>query len=278
MEPGTSIGDYALVERVHEGAISEVFRAEKDGRTHAIKILTARSDEQRERLMLEGRTLTMLRHPNLVPVTDLVFTGNRAGIVMDWLSGPTLDVWADAKPDFDRVERVLRGLMDGVERLHKANLVHRDLNPTNVIIVGSGKAEVARIVDLGSIKKRTLAMTRPGTMIGTRGYMAPEQIQGAEVDARTDVFGLGCLLYRMSCGRGPFDAPTDLSSFEAVAAGEYLDPRSVRSDLPTRLARVIKMCLATAPDERPQNVDAIRGLMRRSMFGGGRRKRKRLTG
>ncbi|MFZ5477013.1 MAG: serine/threonine-protein kinase [Myxococcota bacterium] len=257
---GDVVERYAVEALVGQGGMASVWRVRHRtlGSQHALKLLTVVSVRLRDRLLQEGQIQAQLRHPNLVAVTDVVEVHGQPGLVMEFVDGPSLDTWAAPRHPLDvaEAERMFRGVVAGVAEAHARGLVHRDLKPANVLVAPTASGPIPKVADFGLAKvlaEETQAMgqTRSGMAMGTPPYMSPEQIRDTKhVDARTDVFALGCILYELLAGRRAFPQGDMLSCFTAISRGEYPALDAVRPGLPARLVRAVEGCLEIDRDHR----------------------------
>jgi eukaryotic-like serine/threonine-protein kinase len=262
--PGTRLGPYELVSRIGAGGMGEVWRARDTrlDRDVAVKMLPAEfaNDAQlRIRFAREARTIARLDHPHICALFDV----GEDYLVMELLEGESLAERIDRGP-LPVAEAMKYGaqIADALDRAHRAGVIHRDLKPGNVMITRAG----AKLVDFGlaksvAVNDTGVTMERPlttkGVVIGTFQYMAPEQLEGAELDARTDIFALGEVLYEMITGRPPFQGPTREALITAILRGE---PRPVTESqplAPPALEHVIAKCLSKKPDDRWQSAHDI---------------------
>jgi len=256
---GVTLGKYRLVERLGQGGMAQVYKAYQPDldRYVAVKILHPHltGDESfGARFRREARAVAALEHPHIVRVYDFDTDGGLAFIVMEYLEGTSLkerlrDLNRDGElMDLEEVVRIVGALADALDHAHRQGLVHRDLKPSNVIITTSGRPVltdfgVARIVD-------ATAITESGGTLGTPAYMSPEQCMGEPGDARSDIYSLGVLLYRLCTGRVPFDADTPYAIILKHITAPLPPPRSVRPDLPESVERVILKALSKNPEDR----------------------------
>jgi serine/threonine-protein kinase len=225
--PGTKIGPYEVVALLGTGGMGEVYRASDPrlGREVAIKVLpeaTRASPELGARFEREAKVLASINHPNIATIHGLEDLDGSSAIVMELVDGPSLaDLIARGPLSLAETARMATQIADGMSSAHACGIIHRDLKPSNVRIAPDGRV---KILDLGLAKmvasdpgaaleytsredEETLAIeTREGTVIGTAPYMSPEQAVGAPVDARTDVWAFGAVLFEMLSGRRPSPA------------------------------------------------------------------------
>ena len=267
---GSIVDRYRVEAALGSGGVASVFLVRHTvlGSLHALKVLHVTSPVLRERLVREGRLQARLRHPNLVTVTDMVDVDEAPALVLEYVEGPTLAAFlAGGRPALDEALRLFDGIAGGVEHAHAAGILHRDLKPANVLIATRGGAVVPKVADFGLAKAvdETLGeagATRTNTAMGTPQYMAPEQIRNArDVDARADIFALGCLLYELVCGRAAFEGRDTLAVWNAITAGNFTRPGTVRPDLPDRVVRAVEACLQPDPAFRPPTVAHVRQML-----------------
>jgi eukaryotic-like serine/threonine-protein kinase len=276
---GTKLGPYEIQSPLGAGGMGEVYRARDTrlGRDVAIKILPAHlssNAEAKQRFEREARAISSLNHPNICTLYDV---GHQDGIdflVMEFLEGETLATRLAKGPLTS--ELVLKygvEICEGLEKAHKTGVIHRDLKPGNIMITKTG----AKLMDFGLAKATPAApapsssltvtlsgpsadqpLTARGTVVGTFQYMSPEQLEGKEADARSDIFALGAVLYEMATGQRAFTGKTQASIVAAILASEPPPISVVRPMSPPALDRVVKACLAKDPDERFQTVHDLK--------------------
>ncbi|HKH44363.1 MAG TPA: protein kinase [Thermoanaerobaculia bacterium] len=253
-----SIGSYRVEKRLGGGGMGEVFLAYDDrlGRRVAIKRVRRgpELDRQSERFRREARVAARLSHPAVVHVYDLVEDGSGLAIVMEYVEGRTLaELMEEGLPDAVLALRLASDVAEGLAAAHAAGLVHRDLKAENVIVTTEGRA---KILDFG-IAKAVLAaaedesLTAYGMVIGTSRSMSPEQASGGEVDARSDLFSLGVLLYEMLTGRSPFQGSNSLDTLHRVITHHPPPISALRPDLPRDLSTLVELLLAKDREARP---------------------------
>ncbi|MFK7990996.1 MAG: serine/threonine-protein kinase [Sandaracinaceae bacterium] len=280
----TEIGPYRVLRRVATGGMAEIYL----GRQRAIegvdrtiiikKILPKYADDDEFITMFldEARLLAALSHPNIAQVFDLGKAVDAYYLTMEYVRGPTLKkMLARARDKNERLPRkeALGIALQIAEALHYVHerrdevgrplaIVHRDLNPANVLVSFDG---AVKLIDFGIAKAATKVYeTRTGVIKGTYGYIAPEQLVGTiAVDRRADVFALGILLYEMVVGTHPFDVSDEPNLVDRILEARYPRPRSVQSDIPRDLDRLISQCLTPHPSGRPETmrtlIDALAG-------------------
>jgi serine/threonine-protein kinase len=265
---GSTVGRYRVIERLGAGGMGEVYRAHDEplDRDVALKVLPelAAGDEgARASLLAEARAAAALNHPHVCTVHEVGEADGRVFIAMELLVGETLD--RVIPPQGLPVERVVRygtQIADALAHAHGRGVVHRDLKPGNVFVTPRGRVKV---LDFGLAKRlapdeATVAtltaptLTRPGSRAGTPPYMAPELLRGEPIEARSDLWALGVVLYEMACGERPFKGRTvhELSAAILVEA-----PRPLPERVPEALGAVIGRCLEKAPRDRYQSADEV---------------------
>jgi serine/threonine-protein kinase len=274
LAPGTRLGPYEIVEAIGSGGMGDVYRA-RDTRLErdvAVKVLperVARDAEARMRFEREAKAVAALTHPNILAIHDYGSEGGAAYSITELLEGETLRrrINAGAIPWRKAIE-IGAAIADGLAAAHAKGIIHRDLKPENVFITSDGRV---KILDFGiaqlvrsepppsseeidtSVLPTAPMKTEPGAVMCTAGYMAPEQLRGEAVDARTDIFSLGALLYEMATGKPAFIRGTVIDSLSAILT-DNPDVFTVSAKLiPYELARVIQRCLEKKREERFQS-------------------------
>jgi predicted Ser/Thr protein kinase len=267
LEPGSAVGAYAIVREVGRGGMGRVYLATDTrlGRTVALKALAphlVRDPSQRERLRREARSAASLTHPGICTVYALEEIDGDLYIATEFIDGHTLgaEIRAERRPSGDEVLRTAREVAAALASAHARGIVHRDLKPENVMRANDGRLKIldfglARILEEGgpdgaSHTRSAGFATRPGIVLGTPAYMAPEQINGEAVDARADVFAFGVLLYEYACGVHPFAATTELAVVARVLGSEARPLLERCPDVPRGVAAVIARCLRKTPSQR----------------------------
>ncbi len=225
----------------------------------AIKVLDpvlARDASTRRRFLEEARTLARFQHRGIVRVTDSVVDSDQgvAGFVMELLPGHTLNKHLELHGQLAPREatELVAELLDALHYCHRQGVIHRDVKPSNVFVSVDSEADWrVKLMDFGIARLEGSRKTKTGATLGTSGYMSPEQIVSPRaVDARSDVFSAGTLLYEVVTGEHPFEQDTDFATAQRIVETEYPDPRRVRGRLPEGLAATIDRALCREPDER----------------------------
>jgi Tol biopolymer transport system component len=272
---GTRLGPYEILAPLGAGGMGEVYRAKDTrlDRTVAIKVLPAHLSaniERRQRFEREARAVSSLSHPHICSLFDIGHQDGVDYLVMEFIEGETLENRLDrgAMPT-DQVLRYGIQIADALDKAHKQGVVHRDLKPGNIMLTKSG----AKLLDFGLAKLRApesgvmvlselpterRSLTAEGTIMGTCQYMPPEQLEGKEVDARTDIFAFGSVLYEMSTGKKAFTGKSQASLITAIMSSEPPPISSIQPLVPPALDRVVKTCLAKDPDDRWQSAGDIK--------------------
>jgi serine/threonine protein kinase len=269
---GTKLGPYEIQSPLGAGGMGEVYRARDTrlDRTVAVKILPAHlseSSDARQRFEREARAISSLSHPHICRLYDIGQQDGTSYLVMEYLEGETLaDRLMKGKLPADQVLRIGIEIGQALDMAHRGGIVHRDLKPGNIILTRSG----AKLTDFGLAKPTTAAfssdvitltshqpLTGQGTLVGTFQYMAPEQLEAREADARSDIFALGAVLYEMVTGRRAFEGKSQISVLAAILEKEPAPISSLEPTSPLALDRIIRTCLAKNPDERFQSAQDI---------------------
>jgi serine/threonine protein kinase len=264
MEPdiGERLGSYRLEARLGEGAMGVVYRAvrEPDGAIVALKVLRdelANDEVFRRRFNHEAKAATEVEHRNLVPVLDAGESDGRFYLASRYVAGRSLADRLDADGPLTLPEllRLIAEVGRGLQALHERGLVHRDVKPSNVLLDADGTAALG---DFGLAKGRAYTvLTRPGQILGTLDYLAPELIRGAPAGPASDIYALGCVAFECLAGAPPFAGRSVLQVGVAHLQQEPPDPAAGRSDVPSAVSWAIRRTMAKEPDGRPQTALAF---------------------
>src|SRR6185436_12630209 len=259
------IGPYRLARRLGRGGMGEVFLAwdERLGRRVALKRIRrdGRIGEKDERLRREARAAAQLSHPSVVQVYDLLEDATGDVIVLEYVEGRTLrELLKEGVPSLSLALRLAREIAEGLAAAHAAGLVHRDLKAENVMVTPEGRAKV---LDFGLAKPCALneqsgeSLTAHGIVLGTFHAMSPEQARGGELDARSDLFSFGALLYELLTGRSPFRGSDPLDTLQKVDALIPPPVATLRPELSGALSDLVARLLAKRRDDRPCGADEV---------------------
>lgn len=262
LESGQTLGLYKLISRIGVGGMGEVWRAEDTrlGRIVAIKILppaVAANPEAVARMRREARTIAQLNHPNIATIHAFEEADGRTFIVMELVEGETLTAMIARGPLPEaEVYRIGRGVADALAEAHAKDIVHRDIKPDNIIVSGSR----VKVLDFGIAKRVGLEtttsesptgfVTQEGMIVGTIHYMSPEQALGKPLDARTDIFSLGVVLYQAATGKQPFAGETITETITQIIRDTPPAPKTINPAISPGLNAIIQRCMAKNRDER----------------------------
>ncbi len=273
---GESIAHYKILRKLGKGGMGEVFlaRDEKLGRKVALKVLppqAAENQERLERFRREAKAVAALNHPNIVTIYSVEEVDGLHFLTMEHVEGKTL---SEAVPknglDLPRFFEIGIALADALSTAHQKGIIHRDLKPRNVMVDRNGRI---RVLDFGLAKllttkhlegtdldstEPTEVLTGDGKVVGTTPFMSPEQLRGRPLDARSDIFSLGIILYWMSTGHHPFGRDTSADVISAILSSNPPPVTEIKADVPRHLGRVIRHCLEKDPSTRFQTALDVR--------------------
>jgi eukaryotic-like serine/threonine-protein kinase len=269
LSSGSQLGHYQILSPLGKGGMGEVYRA-KDlrlGREVAIKVLSDRfSDDKNSlsRFEREGKALASLAHPNILSIFDFGTEEGTSYAVMEILDGETLrSLLSHSTFSWKKAVGITIPIVEGLAAAHSKGITHRDLKPENVFVTADGQI---KILDFGlarqeravSEEQRSEAgtisrLTEPGIAVGTVPYMSPEQVRGDAVDARSDIFSFGCVLYEMIAGQRPFAGNSAADTSAAILKDDPQKITELGKTIPVELERIILRCLEKHPDQRVQS-------------------------
>jgi urea transport system substrate-binding protein len=271
VEPGElgRLATYRVLKVLGVGGMGMVFEAEDTGlqRRVALKVLRAElaaDTNFRERFLREARAAAALAHDNIVTIFQVGEDNDVPFLAMQFLQGETLESRLARKPPLSLVDalRIGREIAEGLQVAHAHGLIHRDIKPANIWLEAAdaaGTFKRVRLLDFGLARRTggTSRLTEAGMIIGTPGYMSPEQARGLQLDARSDLFSLGCVLYNMLTGALPFDGPDTLAVLAALAVDPARPVGQLKPDLPLPLAQLVDRLLAKKAEDRPASAQVV---------------------
>jgi len=271
---GKTVSHYRILEKLGSGGMGVVYKAEdtKLGRTVALKVLPPErvaDPNRKRRFVQEARAASALNHPNIITIYDIDEAEGVHYIAMEHVEGKTLDrLIARHGLRLNEALKYAVQMATALAKAHSAGIVHRDLKPTNVMVTDDGLVKVldfglAKLTEAAPASDAETAVTREpateeGTIVGTVGYMSPEQAEGKAVDARSDIFSFGSVLYEMLTGQRAFQGETKVSTIAAILREEPKPLSQVVEGLPREVERIVKRCLRKDPAHRFQHMDDLK--------------------
>lgn len=280
LSAGFHLGPFEILEPLRAGGMGEVYRARDHrlGREVAIKIISDRlatNPQSLERFEQEAKAAASLSHPNILAIHDFGTADGTSFVVMELLRGESLDERLARESLFWRkAVEIAAAVADGMASAHARGIVHRDLKPANLFITSDGQA---KILDFGLATQHPIpssqsvpplrTQSEPEVLAGTIGYMSPEQVTGRGVDARSDIFSLGCVLYEMLSGQRAFDRPSAPETLAAILRDNPMDLSELNTKLPLSIVSVVRRCLEKNPGERFQSAQDLGFALREILSG-----------
>src|SRR5262245_26817029 len=278
LQPGTKVGRYEVRSKIGTGGMGEVYLAE-DTQLHrrvALKVLpadVAAKQDRMRRFKQEAMAAAALNHPNIAHIYEIGESDHINFIAMEFVDGQTLrhKIYRE-RTELRKLLRFLQHAAEGLARAHAAGVVHRDLKPDNIMVTRDGHAKLldfglAKLISGQKLSSSSSEMatailpqrSEPGTVLGTVGYMSPEQAQGDNevVDQRSDVFSFGCILFEAVTGQRPFDGKDAIDSLNKIIREPAPSILEFNADAPNDLQRIVRRCLAKDPDERYQTIKDV---------------------
>jgi serine/threonine protein kinase len=268
---GKTLGHYRIEAKLGAGGMGEVYRARDThlDRPVAVKVLPAdavRDPDRKRRFVQEAKAASALNHPNIITIYDIDQSDGVDYIAMEYVAGRTLEKRGDI--GLGELLGWAIQIADALAAAHRAGIVHRDLKPSNLMVTPEG---LVKVLDFGLAKLTALepaddlgatldapARTEEGTVLGTAAYMSPEQAEGKRVDARSDIFSLGAVLYELVTGRRAFSGASRVSTLSAIL---HQEPAPVGEAAPRELDRLIRHCLRKDPARRFQHLEDVKILL-----------------
>jgi len=274
---GQALGHYRIEAKLGEGGMGEVYRAFDShlDRPVAIKILrpdATTNPDRKRRFLQEAKAASALNHPNIIHIYDISSAAGTDFIAMEFVPGKTLDqlIGKSGLPLKNTLKYSVQ-IADALARAHSSGIVHRDLKPANIIVAEDGHVKLpdfglAKLTEpavdydgaTATIAAREGLQTEEGSILGTVAYMSPEQAEGRKVDARSDIFSFGSVLYEMVTGRRPFEGATKISTLSAILQKEPQPVGDLAPNVPPELDKIISRCLRKDRDRRAQNIADIK--------------------
>jgi len=274
---GQTILHYKILEKLGEGGMGEVFKAQdtKLDRFVALKFLPSQliaSEDDKARFIQEAKAASAMNHPNVCTIYDIQENDGQLFIVMEFVEGKTLKDKRDSISEKQILEIGIQAA-EGLAAAHEKGIVHRDIKPENIMIRKDG---IAQIMDFGLAKlysgSEVSRLTKAGTTMGTMGYMSPEQVQGLDVDHRTDIFSLGVVLYEMFAGESPFKGMHETAIMYEIVNVDAPPLSSIKEGIDPALDDIILECLEKDKDERCQSAKELAKDLRKMKKSTGHRK------
>jgi len=267
---GKTISHFSILEKLGEGGMGVVYKARDThlDRLVAIKVLPPEKfadPERKQRFLREAKAASSLNHPNIITVHEVANEDGLDFIVMEFVAGkPLSDLVGRKGLKLGDTLKYGAQIADALATVHAVGIIHRDLKPGNIMVTESG---LVKVLDFGLAKleatgplaaTQTTKQTEEGSIVGTIAYMSPEQAEGKKVDARSDIFSFGSVLYEMITGQRAFEGETKLSTLSAILDRDPLPPGSIAKQMPPELEKLVLRCLRKDPERRMQHMGDIK--------------------
>src|SRR6267378_874825 len=272
LSPDTSLSHYRIVSKIGAGSMGEVYLAQDTNldRKVALKILPADLAANRDRMhrfVREAKSAAALNHPNIAHIYEIGESNGVNFIAMEFIDGHTFGEVIQSETDLRKLVRYLQHVVEGLSKAHAAGIVHRDLKPDNIMVTRDGHVKIldfgiAKLIEAQTLSSTsseidtaiTLQHSQPGMVIGTVGYMSPEQARGrtTDIDRRSDIFSFGCILFEAATGHKAFAGEDAIDTLNKIIRGSPPPITDLRPDAPNRLQRIVLRCLAKDPKDRYQ--------------------------
>src|SRR5258706_869319 len=272
LSPDTSLSHYRIVSRIGAGSMGEVYLAQDTrlDRKVALKILPADLAANRDRMqrfVREAKSAASLNHPNIAHIYEIGESSGVHFIAMEFIDGHTFGEVIQSETDLRKLVRYLQQVLEGLSKAHAAGIVHRDLKPDNIMVTRDGHVKIldfgiAKLIEAQTLSSTsseidtaiTLQHSQPGMVLGTVGYMSPEQARGRtkDIDRRSDIFSFGCILFEAVTGQKAFAGEDAIDTLNKIIRGSPPPITDLRPDASNRLQRIVRRCLAKNPKDRYQ--------------------------
>ena len=265
---GQTLSHYEVLEELGRGGMGAVYKARDIvlDRMLAIKVLhpDLANPTRERRFIQEAKAASSLNHPNIVTIYEIFHVANAPCIAMEYVTGETLEKHLERGPmPLRRGLNCAIEIADALAKAHEAGIVHRDVKPSNIMITATGLVKIldfglAKLIEISDEFDTGARLTQEGRIVGTPPYLSPEQAQAEKVDARSDIFSLGAVMYEMFSGNRPFERESNVDMLAAVVRDHPKKIRSVAKDLPASLEKLIAQCLEKKVERRPQQMDEVK--------------------
>ena len=274
--PGSKLSHFEILEKLGEGGMGVVYKAHdiRLNRSVALKLLPPEKvadPDRKRRFIQEAQAASKLNHPNIITIYDIESTNDADIIAMEYVAGKTLgELISRRGMPFDEVLKYAIQIADALATAHSAGIVHRDLKPGNIMVSGSGHVKVldfgvAKLTEAfapGEDEPTRTVHTAEGIIVGTASYMSPEQAQGKPLDARSDIFSFGAVLYEMMAGQRAFRGESPVSTLSAILHEEPKPISEIAPAVPRDLEKIIRRCLRKDPERRFQHMADVKVALR----------------